>query len=213
MTQADMNCWALRHETLADGVSAHYVGGNFGSSHRDQRYSACHSSADGSPQSLNVWCAFNPSGATRCNGAMRVIPIDSDDFFYSPSHDLHMDTATALSSDGGLALTSQVVLESARGQPCMWTPSLVHWGAPCCRDCPNEPRCSIAATFRSRHAPASVFGTYEAIGAAAASGGPPPLLRSQLDNISLTRRLAYVAKGLLAYSHWHPGFPGINLVP
>ena len=51
-----------RHELLRpgpappyDGARENYVGGNFGASHRDQRYSASHSAADGSPQSVNVW--------------------------------------------------------------------------------------------------------------------------------------------------------------
>ena len=205
-----MNCWALRRASIEEGASVGYVGGNFGASHRDQCYSASHSASDGSPQSVNDWCAFNPSGASSCNGAMRVIPIDSDDYFYSPSHELHMDTATAIACDDGRARDAAVVLQSVFGQACIWTPSLIHWGGACSHACAEEPRSSIAVTFRKSGAPASIFGTYGGVGPAA-PGGPPPLLREQLKNISLKRRLAYVAKGLLAYSHWHPGFPGLKL--
>ena len=180
-----MNCWALRRDSLEQGASAGYVGGNFGASHRDQCYSASHSASDGSPQSVNVWCAFNPSGARSCNGAMRVIPIDFDDYFYSPSHELHMDTARAIEFDNGRARDAAVVLESACGQACMWTPSLIHWGGACSHTCAVEPRSSLAVTFRKRDAPASVFG-----GSTAPSGGPPPLLREELKNLSLQRRLA-----------------------
>lgn len=206
-----MNCWALRRQNAEGDADTRYVGGNFGACHRDQRYSACHADSDGSLQSVNVWCAFNPSGATAGNGAMRVIPIDSDDFFYCPSHELHMDTAAATAFDNYRARDSHVVLETARGQPCMWTPSLIHWGAGCCASSPAEPRCSIAVTFRSSDAPTSVFGSYGRIASAAACEGPPPLLRADLKHIPLKRRLAYVAKALLAYSHWHPGFPGLDL--
>ena len=38
-----------------------------------------------------------------------------------------------------------------------------------------------------------------------------PLLLHQLSALPLQRRLAYVAKAVLAYSHWHPGFPGVEL--
>jgi hypothetical protein len=213
--QADMNCWALRPDPAPthDGARECYVGGNFGASHRDQRYSASHSPADGSPQSVNVWCAFNPSGATRCNGAMRVIPIHSDDFFFSPSHDLHMDTATSLAFDNGRAHDAAVVLHAARGQTCMWSPSLIHWGGSCSHSSAHEPRSSIAVTFRSSDAPCSIFGALERTDSTPPSGGPTPLLRHQLHNLSLQKRLAFVAKGLLAYSHWHPGFPGLTLAP
>jgi hypothetical protein len=37
------------------------------------------------------------------------------------------------------------------------------------------------------------------------------MLLAHLDALPLARRLAYVAKGLLAYSHWFPGFPGVQL--
>ncbi len=208
-----MNCWALRREIIQVGGNAHYVGNNFGASHRDQRYSACHSDADGSPYSVNVWCAFNPSGASSCNGAMRVIPIHSDDYFYCSSNDLHMDTAASLSFDNGRARDTAVVLESKRGQVCIWTPSLIHWGGSCSHASAKEPRASIAVTFRSKDAPASVFGAHDGGASKVPSGGPPPLLREHLNNLHLQRRLAYVAKAILAYSHWHPGFPGVNLSP
>jgi hypothetical protein len=209
--QADMNCWALRRDSSNGSESRRYVGGNFGASHRDQRYSASHSAADGSPQSVNVWCAFNPSGAASSNGAMRVIPIQSDDFFYCPSHELHMDTASAIAIDNFRARDAAVVLHSACGQACMWTPSLIHWGGAFSDSSAEEPRSSIAVTFRSRDAPASVFGTHDCVASTASAGGPPPLLREELKHLPLKRRLAYVAKGLLAYSHWHPGFPGVSL--
>ena len=159
---------------------------------------------------------------------MRVIPISADDYFYCPSHALHMDTAAALSPDdtrSAVALSpddtrSAVALHSARGQACMWTPSLIHWGGSCSHASAAEPRASIAVTFRSKDAPASTFGTASAapepnIGTKTSDGhppgGPPPLLRHQLSNLPLQRRLAYVAKAMLAYSHWHPGFPGVKL--
>jgi hypothetical protein len=209
--QADMNCWALRRDSVHDGENKHYVGSNFGACHRDQRYSACHSAADGCPQSVNVWCAFNPSGANSCNGAMRVIPIHLDDYFYCPSNELHMDTATSLSFENSRARDAAVVLESMRGQACIWTPSLIHWGGSCSNDSTKEPRASIAVTFRSSDAPVSVFGAHDGAASTAPLGGPPPLLQEHLNNLHLKRRLAYVAKAILAYSHWHPGFPGVNL--
>jgi hypothetical protein len=40
---------------------------------------------------------LNPSGATKSNGCMSVIPIEHDDFFYSPSHPNHMATGAVYS--------------------------------------------------------------------------------------------------------------------
>jgi hypothetical protein len=37
------------------------------------------------------------------------------------------------------------------------------------------------------------------------------MILADLNDLTLQRRLAYVAKGLLAYSHHFPGFPGLNL--
>ncbi len=230
--EADMSCWALRRDNEADAyvggifiylfilingicliylcllVSMTFVHlstahpGAFSNSHRDQRYSACHDE-DGVPQSLNLWVPFNPSGARADNGAMRVLPVPVDEFFFSPHHPLHMDTATALASSGG---KGEVVLECGSGATCAWSPSVVHWGGTCAADAVAEPRTSLAATFRAANAPRSEFGT--SIGGAA---GPAPMTRASLDVLPLRRRLAFVAKGLLAYSHWAPGFPGVNI--
>ncbi len=206
--EADMACWALKREAPAGApdASAPYVGAAFSSSHRDQTYSACHDGC-GVPTSLNVWVPFNPSGARADNGAMRVLPAPDDAFFFSPEHPLHMDTAAALA---GGAPPAAAVLECAAGAACAWVPCAVHWGGVCAAGAAGEPRASVAATFRRADAPRSAFGAGGGAPLAGAAG-PPPLERTALDALPLARRLAYVAKGLLAYSHWTPGFPGVSL--
>lgn len=217
--EADMNVWSLRRPpppplgadaaaAAADGdvgeanAAEEYVGGNFSASHRDQKYSSCHSD-DGTPTSVNLWFPFNASGATATNGAMRVLPIPHDDFFYSPAHPAHMNTKISVESADDDAVQ---ILACTSGTACMWSPALVHWGGGCEASSAAEPRASIAVTFRHSAAPPSEFGPNPA-----PPSGPPPLVRADLNNLVLSRRLAYVAKGILAYSHWHPGFPGIHL--
>ena len=173
-----------------------YVGGNFSASHRDQKYSSCHSD-DGTPTSVNLWFPFNASGATATNGAMRVLPIPHDDFFYSPAHPAHLNTKISVESAEDDAVQ---ILECSSGTACMWSPALIHWGGGCEASAADEPRASIAVTFRHSAAPPSEFGANPA-----PPSGPPPLVRADLNNLVLSRRLAYVAKGILAYSHWHPG--------
>ncbi len=119
------------------------------------------------------------------------------------------------------------VLEAAAGAACLWVPSAVHWGGACAAAAPCEPRASFAATFRRAAAPRSRFGNgggncdndgdddgNEGPGETPAGetvAGPPPLRRAELRALPLSRRLAYASKALLAYSHWHPGFPGLDL--
>ena len=44
------------------------------------KYNMCHDVDTEKYNSLNAWVPMNPSGASAMNGAMRVIPIDYDDF-------------------------------------------------------------------------------------------------------------------------------------
>jgi len=203
-----MSCWALRRE--AGGCSAAggdpYVGSNFSASHRDQSYSSYHDD-EGRPTSVNLWSPYNAGGATAENGAMRVLPCASDDFFFSPDHPLHFRTGASLDADG--AAGAVATLACSAGDACMWSPSLVHWGGGCAADAPTEPRESLAVTFRAASAPRSRFGGGDGGDCAAVAAGP--MILSDLSALPLRRRLAYVAKGLLAYSHWHAGFPGLDL--
>jgi hypothetical protein len=210
--EPDLNVWALRPDppAPADATTAHpeiYIGKNFGSSHRDMRYDQCHDPDTGDFRSCNAWVPINPSGATRQNGCMSVVPITKDDFFFSPAHPNHMATAAA-----GLSY-EPVHLVAAAGDICTWLPSCVHWGNPCQAGLAEEPRISIAATFRSNDAPRSAYGDIAPRTAAGISGdndGPQPVQRRNLDQIGLSQRLSYAAKALLAFSHWYPGFPGLT---
>jgi hypothetical protein len=232
--EADMNCWALRRKvgiSTVLGASADspvsgtssitiapdetHVGSSFSLSHRDQRYDSCHTET-GVPTSMNLWTPFNDGGARTENGAMRVIPIEADALFFCPDHPMHLETrgvrSSSSSSSGVADQGAHVVLECDAGAACCWTPALIHWGGECAASSVIEPRASIAVTFRSAAAPRSEFGGSTVGGEAAPPNGPPPLLRAQLcEQLTLTRRLAYVAKALLSYSHWHPGFPGVQL--
>lgn len=201
--EPDMNIWALLKSPPLNGG---YMGGNFSASHRDQKYSSCHSEGGGAPCSVNLWTSFNPSGAHATNGAMRVLPIADDDFFFSPDHPSHSETKKSL--DGNEHKV--VILSAAAGVACMWVPSLIHYGGGCDVDSPLEPRSSMAVTFRQVGAARSEFGGGGGGSLSAPTAGPPPLTRSHLTHLTLTRRISYVAKALISFSHWHPGFPGFN---
>lgn len=215
--EADMNCWALRREGADGAATSLYVGANFSASHRDQCYSACHA-ADGALTSINLWTPYNPCGARADNGAMRVLCVDADDFFFCPEHPSHLNTSASMAAAG--AAEAVRILECSAGAACLWSPSLIHWGGGCSIGAEGEPRSSLAVTFRAAGAPRSVFGLSDGGGAneeeagpegVLSSGGPPTMLLADLSSLPLQRRLSYVAKGLLSYSHWHPGFPGVEL--
>ena len=200
-----------------------YVGQNFGASHRDMRYDHCHDVHTGLPRSLNVWHALNASGATYQNGAMRVVPIPLDPLFRRPLHPGHMSTGAG--DEAEHYRSSAVVLLAPPGSTCVWTPSAVHWGGGCDFDAKDEPRASVAATFRIKATSRSAYGAADdgdGPNTAATAGdadsqpqappsGPPPLDRNDLNDLPLSRRLAFAAKAILAYSHWYPGFPSLDL--
>ena len=220
--EPDLNCWCL---SRSDAQGEIYVGMAFGAPHRDLRYDNCHNEETDAPRALSTWMPVNPSGATEANGCMRVIAIEDDAFYYCPDHPHHHDQATALAFDDDL-VAHTTALAAAAGDVCCWVPCVVHWGGAFCDDALGgcggaEPRASIAATLRRRDAPRSVFGSLAAPGIIAAEpdcdtdeeepiSGPQPLTRAGARAVPLRTRLAYVAKALLAYSHWYPGFPGLE---
>ncbi|KAF0689057.1 Aste57867_19438 [Aphanomyces stellatus] len=190
LLEADLNCWHLQRQSPSA-----YIGGNFGAPHRDLAFDQCHDE-DECFTSLTCWVPINRSGATATNGCVHVVPIEHDDFFYSPHHPAHQRSMKSPSSVG---------LTLRAGHVATWVPSLVHWGTACDEGSESEPRMSIGATFRRSTAKRSEFVAGET------PTGPQPLQRGQLAQLTLQRRLAYVAKALLAYSHWYPGMPGLHL--
>jgi hypothetical protein len=82
--ESDVNIWSL-HKNRPPGS---YIGGNFKDPHRDMIFSACHDDEE-RPTSLSVWIPLNVGGATEFNGCMRCLPMERDDFFYSPQHPRH----------------------------------------------------------------------------------------------------------------------------
>ena len=198
------------------------MGQNFAGAHRDMNYHACHGGA-GEELSLNAWVPLNPVGATLDNGCMRVVPVTEDPYFFSQSHPYYNNSTAAMAFMEG-PNESTVPLVAGAGDLCTWSPSLVHWGESCTAG-HSEPRISIAATFRSRSAERSSYvkldqdgggrrrcgGGVESEPSGAGSDGPPPISREQLGSaVTLSRRLAYVAKALISFAHHYPGFPGLS---
>jgi hypothetical protein len=212
--EADVNCWRLRSaEDLAESGSR--IGDSFGNPHRDLRHDQCHDADTDALTALSLWVPVNESGAGAENGAMRCVPIDSDDFFYSPDHPSHMTT------DAAHARAEATVLAAPKGHACIWQPSLIHFGGACQPGSRQEPRVSVAATFRSNLAPRCAFNGNGGSGASCEASeplvseqaiGPGPLARADLLKLGLDKRLSYAAKAVLAYSHWTPGLPGCELV-
>mmetsp|Transcript_119542 Transcript_119542/g.381441 ORF Transcript_119542/g.381441 Transcript_119542/m.381441 type:complete len:379 (-) Transcript_119542:33-1169(-) len=204
----DINCWRLRRPLPADEAQEPAVerrpGDNFPERHRDLRYDQCHDPETDAVTALSVWVAVNPSGATAGNGAMRCVPIDRDPLFYCADHPDHMSTGETVRGEPD-------VLEAPAGHACMWVPSLVHFGGNMRPDTVEEPRMSVAATFRA--VPRCGFNGDGVVGDPDADegAGPPPVSKADLLRLPLNRRLAHAAKAVLAYSHWYPGLPGIDL--
>ena len=193
--ESDVNIWSLKRN---NPPGTYYIGGNFIHPHRDMMYDACHND-DEEPTSLSVWIPLNPSGATRHNGCMRIIPIDEDDFFYSPLHPNHSKNSKYTDDDAEKLLCEQFGCG-------VWDPACVHWGGSFdAEKSEEEPRSSLAFTIRLGEKSAD-YGT-SCIASSKDQTGPGACLVKDCHKGGPKRRLQVVAKSLLAYSHHWPGFP------
>lgn len=207
--ESDVNIWALKKH---NPPGLYYIGGNFIHPHRDMIFSACHDD-DENATSLSVWIPLNPSGATERNGCMRVLPIESDDFFYSPLHPRHSMNSQYTDNDAEMLRVEQF-------GTAVWDPCCVHWGGSYEADagCDEEPRSSLAFTIRLGTKKAD-FGTTPSVSRISGDAGshtspkevgetgPAACLAMHCDRGGPKRRLQVVAKSLLSYSHHWPGFP------
>ena len=192
MLESDVNIWSLRKGEAAGT----YVGGNFANPHRDIVYSGCHDDNE-ETTSLSVWIPLNVSGATASNGCMRVVPIECDDFFYSPEHPRHSENKGYC--DGG----DEIKLVCEQFGACAWDPTCVHSGGGCDADAVEEPRTSLAFTVRRGSARKSEF----AVGLETVQTGPAAVQVQDAGKGGVKRRLQVVAKAVLSYSHHWPGMP------
>ena len=154
--ESDINVWSLltpeqantaQHPVGLDGKAV-YIGCNFPATHRDMPYTDAHDAAE-NPTAFNAWMPLNPGGATALNGCLRVVPIESDDHFFSPGHPLHMKTASWLAmavEDAAASVTNreqhlgtrnpndvdgvQEFFPCPEGYVCAFRPSLIHCGGP-----------------------------------------------------------------------------------
>jgi hypothetical protein len=130
---------------------------------------------------------------------MRIVPIEKDDFFYSPAHPNH-------SRNSNYTDTDSEKLTCAQFGAAVWDPTCVHWGGSYeAEKSDEEPRSSLAFTIRLGTKPAD-FGT----GSTSTSDqqtGPKACLVKNCAKGGPKRRLQVVAKSLLSYSHHSPGFP------
>lgn len=200
--ESDVNIWSLHK----NDPSGSYIGGNFINPHRDMVFNACHDD-DERPTSLSVWIPLNKCGATGFNGCMRCIPIEDDDFFYSPQHPRHSTNSHYTDDDAEKLIIEQFGCA-------IWDPSVVHWGGSYEPDrCKEEPRSSLAFTIRLG-SKAADFGTAASRTPGSSTPlaqvdptGPAACLVEDCGKGGLKRRIQVVAKGLLSYSHHWPGFP------
>ena len=236
--ESDVNIWSLRKDyappASGSSSSSYYIGGNFIRPHRDMIFDACHDDDTENPTSLSVWIPLNPSGATERNGCMRCLPIENDDFFYSPKHPRHSDNGNYTDEDATRLIVEQFGCA-------VWDPCCVHWGGSYEYDdsetttstttrCEEEPRSSLAFTIRLG-SKAADFGTtastddtasrippapasagdagrgHGSLGEAQDETGPAACSAAICDGGGPKRRLQVVAKSLLSYSHHWPGFP------
>jgi len=194
--ESDVNIWSLKRNS----PPGTYIGGNFIKPHRDMVYNACHDEDD-LPTSLSVWIPLNPSGATNHNGCMRILPIEKDDFFYSPAHPNH-------SRNSNYTDTDAEKLTCAQFGACVWDPTCVHWGGSYEADkSEEEPRSSLAFTIRLGKKAADFGSCSSTSSASEQQTGTKACLVKNCVKGGPKRRLQVVAKGLLSYSHHFPGFP------
>jgi len=206
--ESDVNVWSLKK----DSPPGTYIGGNFINPHRDMSFDACHDD-DETPRMLSVWIPLNINGATETNGCMRAIPIEEDDFFYSPLHPRHSMNSDYKDSDA----EKMIVQQFGCG---IWDPTVIHWGGSYeAGESNEEPRSSLAFTTRLGDKAAD-FGTVASripnsssvstTSHEAEETGPMACMVKDCGKGGTARRLQVVAKSLLAYSHHFPGFPFVG---
>lgn len=167
---------------------------------------------------VNCWALR--AGAPRENYVGRGFSAPHRDLAYDRCHDadgapqslsLWVPLTAATRDNGCMRVVARgaadgTALVAGAGDVCCWEPSLLHWAGAC--EAGEVPRVSIGATFRRADAPASRFGGPSA--ADPSRAGPPPASRAAARDLPLATRLSYVAKALVAYAHWYPGFPGFD---
>ena len=224
IVESDINVWSLK-TNQAPGT---YIGGNFIAPHRDMTFDACHDDNE-VPTSLSVWIPLNPCGATKTNGCMRIIPIEHDDFFYSPLHP-HHSMNSHYNNDGydddDDIITEKLIVKQFGCAT--WDPSCIHWGGSYEEKSDNdgnddiiieEPRSSLAFTIRVGRKAAN-FETFASRIPTDGNDikddddkveiretGPLACTVREVGKGGVPRRLQVVAKSLLSYSHHFPGFP------
>ena len=162
------------------------VGNNFGTPHRDSRYSECHS-ADGTPTEISCWVPL--VDVTTDNGCMMLVPAQYDSLFAQSDHPLHMKPTESMPWAHIRALPAHA------GEVLLWQANTIHWGSSCGEHA-EVPRKSIAMAF-----------TVPRDGEPVESGSS--IRRADLRaGLSLAQRVKLVAKSLLTYEHWHPSFDG-----
>jgi hypothetical protein len=114
---------------------------------------------------------------------------------------------TCTSTDTLRPKHASVCLLANQGQLCVFVPSIIHRGG-VCRDSAGG-RISIAGTFRS--AQESKKGRIAAWESDVGENAPlPPLERRDLQTLTVSDRLRYIAKAIMSYAHWYPGLSGLS---
>ena len=174
-----------RSKAVVKVSSDQLVGNNFGTPHRDSRYSECHS-ADGTPTEISCWVPL--VDVTTDNGCMMLVPAQHDALFAQSDHPLHMKPAESMPWAHIRSLPAHA------GEVLLWQANTIHWGSSC-GERAEVPRKSIAMAF-----------TVPRDGKPVESGS---IRRADLQaGLSLAQRVKLVAKSLLTYEHWHPSFDG-----
>jgi len=191
--ELDYYCWALEA-----GPSAGYVGAHFPRPHRDVSFKDS-TFPNGTYRHLGAWIPLvdvNPQ-----NGCMQVLPKDCDPLFNTSDVEHHMECATLAPSSSEIEWEEEYqphvacaeAVPAPAGSLLTWAANLIHWSAPC-EASQAEPRISVATTFyREGEGESSEQGI---------------LYRHQLPSVNLRKRLQIVARAMIMYHHWHPGFKG-----
>ena len=168
-----------------------YLGGNFGTPHRDHASSDCFDPA-GNPTMLSLWCPL--TSVTADNGCMFVLPKEHDELLHAPTHPKHLLPFDQHSGTCNFPLGGAVALAPcAPGAALAWHGSSVHWGGACSSHAEAEPRASLTAVLRLRSAPRTQLQSAQEL----------PELEASALPLSLGARVRYVASALLVYSYWY----------
>eukprot|EP00658_Telonema_sp_P-2_P001131 TRINITY_DN10431_c0_g1_i1.p1 TRINITY_DN10431_c0_g1~~TRINITY_DN10431_c0_g1_i1.p1 ORF type:complete len:179 (-),score=40.12 TRINITY_DN10431_c0_g1_i1:244-780(-) len=146
---------------------------------------------------MSVWIPL--SDTTVENGCMFVVPRPSDPEFDQDTSYTHMLPAQQASDSIQLnfALSRATALPCKAGSVLGWFGNLIHWGSDCQPHCADQPRSSLALTFRRMD-----LSTMAKPGESGYSSFAA-IAYDEAKNLTVGDRLKLISQSIQQFKHWY----------